>query len=124
MDIDNLNRPGDEVGPINTIGGLPEQSIPTGRKPRKSLSETGPMPTTGEPDLRAENAELKARLDRMEQVLLALGANVRPAADAPVKTDELDKNRRYSKTRTMGGGVTFEQDGRKFNARGQLMVEA
>lgn len=119
-----LVRPSDEPGPAP-------------KKPRKSLVEGMPVPVIGAVPVappvavdpvaaafdavQAENAELKARLDRMEQLLMALAP---AAAPAPVKRDELDLNRPYSKTRTMGGGVTFEQDGRKFNARGQLMTEA
>ena len=90
------------------------------KKPRKSLTKGPPVPVAAPTvDLAAENAELKARLDRMEQLLAAL---VPAAASAPVKKNELDQNRPYAKTRTMGGGVTFEQDGRTFNARGQLMA--
>ena len=112
---DALNRPGDEPAPVLAV-----------KKPRKSLPETEQMPTVGADPVAAafdavqkENTELKARLDRMEQLLAALAP---AAAPAPVKKDELDLNRPYAKTRTMGGGVTFEQDGRTFNARGQLMT--
>lgn len=102
-----LNRPGDEV-PTPT---------PTPKKPSRSKTVAAVEPG---PDLAVENAELKARLAAIEKVLLAMGSPV-PEPTEPAKRDTLDTDRPYSKTRTMGGGVTFSQDGKKFDARGRLM---
>jgi hypothetical protein len=98
-----LNRPGDEVAPVP-------------KKPSRAKA----APVEPGPDLAAENAELKARLAAIEKVLSAMGSPV-PEPTEPAIIDTLDTNRPYSKTRTMGGGVTFSQDGRTFNARGTLM---
>lgn len=103
-----LNRPGDEV----------PAPAPAPKKP--SRTKAAPAAVEPGPDLAAENAELKARLAAIEKVLMAMGSPV-PEPTEPTKRDTLDTDRPYSKTRTMGGGVTFSQDGKKFDARGRLM---
>lgn len=67
-----------------------------------------------------ENANLRAMLESIQ-------AQLRGKVDAPVATVSdkpamLDESRPYAKTRTSSGGVTFEQDGLVFNARGVLMA--
>ena len=100
-----LNRPGDEVAPVPA--------------PKKA-PRTKAAPVEPGPDLAVENTELKARLAAIEKVLLAMGSPVSEPTE-PAKRDTLDTDRPYSKTRTMGGGVTFSQDGKKFDARDRLM---
>ena len=103
-----LARPGDTPAPSAT------------ESKKSSRKADAPDPTLAA--LQAENAALKAQ---MEQVLTALAALTpgTPAAEQ-AKRNELDRSRPYSKTRTLSGGVTHEQDGRTFDARGRLIDEA
>jgi len=104
-----LARPGD--GPV--------APAPHVAEPKKSSRKAADAPDPALAALQAENAALKAQ---MEQVLTALAALTpgTPAAEQ-VKRNELDRKRPFSKTRTLSGGVTHEQDGRIFDARGRLI---
>ena len=70
--------------------------------------------------IRAENAALRKML---EDIQMQLRAKVdAPVATVAEKPAVLDESRPFAKTRTSSGGVTFEQDGVTFNARGVLMA--
>ena len=109
-DLNNaLTRPGDTPAP------------PLVLEPKKS-SRKADAPDPALAALQAENIALKAQMDQVLKALAALTPGT-PAAEQ-VKRNELDRSRPYSKTRTLSGGVTHEQDGRTFDARGRLIDEA
>lgn len=71
--------------------------------------------------IRDENAALRAMLENIQQQLRSQAG---PVQAAPAGKVSIDKTRPFSKTRTSGGGVTYEQDGRIFNARMELITKA
>lgn len=107
----SLERKGDELNPA---------------PPFMDEAQGGAAATAADPAdemqmIRDENAKLRAMLESIQMQLRAkVDAPVATVAERPAV---LDESRPYAKTRTNSGGVTFEQDGLTFNARGALIAK-
>lgn len=104
-----LERDGDQVGADQAkITATPAKEAPKSKD--KIIA-----------DLQAENSELRDRIDReLAYIRRTLeGKQNTPVAsnDAPKDPDILDQTRPFSKTRNSGGGIFYEQDGKKFDGK-------
>lgn len=101
---------------------MDESILKTGDEP---AVEAKPAPKTKDQiaALQLENTALRDELQALKDMVQALASAQAPApGKPPVKNPkELDWDRPAAKTRTMTGGVTFEQDGKTFDARGRLI---
>lgn len=101
---------------------MDESILKTGDEP---AVEAKPAPKTKDQiaALQSENTALRDELQALKDMVQALASVQAPApGKPPVKNPkELDWDRPAAKTRTITGGITYEQDGKVFSSSGRLI---
>lgn len=99
---------------LNRKPGRPPKSDP------EAPNDTGVPPAVEESELeklRQQNADLM-------KIVLEMQAKLMPEAVKPEnRRPMLDKKRPFAKHRSMDSGITYEQDGKKFNGKFELIEE-